>query len=158
MQSATSCKCASKSYYPKDPHPTVDAYFAIQPSHQPITYLLITQIRRPPPVFSASPFPQRWDRLPPQARLRPRPPSLVAPRQVSCCYGPTWSSHHGNFSRDLTPALWSDLELDARVFAGHHFPSCYFNTGVLVMDLRRYCQHMQWWMETQKEKRTSPVR
>jgi hypothetical protein len=118
----------------------------------------MSQIRRPPPVFSASLFPQRWDRLPPQARLRPRPPSSAAPRPPSpVAPRPSplllWSDMEltpRQLLQDLTPALWSDLELDARVFAGHHSPSFYFHTGVLVMDLRRYCQHMQWWMETQE--------
>jgi hypothetical protein len=33
--SATSCKRACNLYHPKDRHPTVLAYFAIVPSHQP---------------------------------------------------------------------------------------------------------------------------
>jgi hypothetical protein len=63
----------------------------------------MSQIRRPPPVFSASLFPQRWDRLPPQARLRPRPPSSAAPRPPSPVA-----------PRPSPLLLWSDMELTPR--------------------------------------------
>ncbi|CAN6201927.1 unnamed protein product [Urochloa humidicola] len=65
---------------------------------------------------------------------------------------------HANFSRYFTPAFWSDRELGARVFAGRRRPPCYFNTGVMVIDLRRwragnYRRRIERWMEIQKEKR-----
>jgi lipopolysaccharide biosynthesis glycosyltransferase len=65
---------------------------------------------------------------------------------------------HANFSRYFTPAFWSDPELGARVFAGRRRPPCYFNTGVMVIDLRRwragnYRRRIERWMEIQKEKR-----
>ncbi|KAK1605436.1 hypothetical protein QYE76_029109 [Lolium multiflorum] len=65
---------------------------------------------------------------------------------------------HANFSRYFTPAFWSDPELGARVFAGRRRPPCYFNTGVMVVDLRRwragnYRRRIERWMEIQKEKR-----
>ncbi|KAL5199223.1 hypothetical protein ABZP36_020426 [Zizania latifolia] len=65
---------------------------------------------------------------------------------------------HANFSRYFTPAFWSDPELGPRVFAGRRRPPCYFNTGVMVIDLRRwragnYRQRIERWMEIQKEKR-----
>jgi lipopolysaccharide biosynthesis glycosyltransferase len=65
---------------------------------------------------------------------------------------------HADFSRYFTPAFWSDLELGARVFAARRRPPCYFNTGVMVIDLRRwragnYRQRIERWMEIQMEKR-----
>ncbi|KAM0827447.1 hypothetical protein ACQ4PT_068173 [Festuca glaucescens] len=65
---------------------------------------------------------------------------------------------HANFSRYFTPAFWSDPELGARVFSGRRRPPCYFNTGVMVVDLRRwragnYRRRIERWMEIQKEKR-----
>ena len=65
---------------------------------------------------------------------------------------------HANFSRYFTDAFWSDPDLGARVFAGRRRAPCYFNTGVMVIDLRRwrsgnYRQRIEQWMELQKEKR-----
>ncbi|EEE65442.1 hypothetical protein OsJ_20804 [Oryza sativa Japonica Group] len=65
---------------------------------------------------------------------------------------------HANFSRYFTPAFWSDPGLGRRVFAGRRRPPCYFNTGVMVIDLRRwragnYRHRIERWMEIQKEKR-----
>jgi hypothetical protein len=65
---------------------------------------------------------------------------------------------HANFSRYFTPAFWSDPGLGRRVFAGRRRPPCYFNTGVMVIDLRRwrvgnYRRRIEVWMELQKEKR-----
>ncbi|GJN00165.1 hypothetical protein PR202_ga17576 [Eleusine coracana subsp. coracana] len=65
---------------------------------------------------------------------------------------------HANFSRYFTPAFWADPDLGARVFAGRRRPPCYFNTGVMVIDLRRwraggYRRRIERWMEIQKEKR-----
>uniref|UniRef100_A0A453IL26 Hexosyltransferase n=1 Tax=Aegilops tauschii subsp. strangulata TaxID=200361 RepID=A0A453IL26_AEGTS len=65
---------------------------------------------------------------------------------------------HANFSRYFTDAFWSDPDLGARVFAGRRRAPCYFNTGVMVIDLRcwrsgNYCHRVEQWMELQKEKR-----
>ncbi|VAI49515.1 unnamed protein product [Triticum turgidum subsp. durum] len=65
---------------------------------------------------------------------------------------------HANFSRYFTDAFWSDPDLGARVFAGRRRAPCYFNTGVMVIDLRRwrsgnYRHRVEQWMELQKEKR-----
>lgn len=65
---------------------------------------------------------------------------------------------HANFSRYFTDAFWSDPDLGARVFAGRRRAPCYFNTGVMVIDLRRwrsgnYRHRIEQWMELQKEKR-----
>ncbi|KAJ3700653.1 hypothetical protein LUZ61_004358 [Rhynchospora tenuis] len=63
-----------------------------------------------------------------------------------------------NFSRYFTPAFWSDPALGHRVFEGRRRPPCYFNTGVMVIDLRRwragdYRKRIESWMALQKEKR-----
>ncbi|GJN22220.1 hypothetical protein PR202_gb09768 [Eleusine coracana subsp. coracana] len=65
---------------------------------------------------------------------------------------------HANFSRYFTEAFWSDPELGDRVFNGRRRAPCYFNTGVMVIDLRRwrlgnYRRRIELWMEMQKEKR-----
>ncbi|KAF7085915.1 hypothetical protein CFC21_089283 [Triticum aestivum] len=65
---------------------------------------------------------------------------------------------HANFSRYFTDAFWSDPDLGERVFAGRRRAPCYFNTGVMVIDLRRwrsgnYRHRVEQWMELQKEKR-----
>ena len=65
---------------------------------------------------------------------------------------------HANFSRYFTEAFWNDPVLGARVFAGRRRAPCYFNTSVMVIDLRRwrvgnYRQRIERWMEMQKEKR-----
>uniref|UniRef100_A0ACD5VW41 Uncharacterized protein n=1 Tax=Avena sativa TaxID=4498 RepID=A0ACD5VW41_AVESA len=65
---------------------------------------------------------------------------------------------HANFSLYFTPAFWSDQELGARVFAGRRRPPCYFNTGVMVIDLGRwragdYRRRIERWMEIHKEEK-----
>ncbi|XP_047077939.1 probable galacturonosyltransferase-like 6 [Lolium rigidum] len=65
---------------------------------------------------------------------------------------------HANFSRYFTDAFWADPGLGARVFAGRRRAPCYFNTGVMVIDLRRwrsgnYRHRIEQWMELQKERR-----
>jgi lipopolysaccharide biosynthesis glycosyltransferase len=65
---------------------------------------------------------------------------------------------HANFSRYFTETFWSDPQLGDRVFAGRRRAPCYFNTGVMVIDLRRwrvgnYRRRIEVWMELQKEKR-----
>jgi lipopolysaccharide biosynthesis glycosyltransferase len=65
---------------------------------------------------------------------------------------------HANFSRYFTEAFWSDPDLGDRVFNARRRAPCYFNTGVMVIDLRRwrvgnYRRRIERWMEMQKEKR-----
>ncbi|GLU03027.1 hypothetical protein SLE2022_202470 [Rubroshorea leprosula] len=62
---------------------------------------------------------------------------------------------HANFTNYFTPAFWSDPVL-ARVFKSRK--PCYFNTGVMVMDLERwrkgnYKKMIENWMEIQKKRR-----
>ncbi|OVA14330.1 Glycosyl transferase [Macleaya cordata] len=62
---------------------------------------------------------------------------------------------HANFTKYFTDGFWSDPML-SRVFAGRN--PCYFNTGVMVMDLVRwregnYRRRIEGWMELQKQKR-----
>ena len=62
---------------------------------------------------------------------------------------------HANFKRYFSDEFWSDEELSG-VFAGKN--PCYFNTGVMVMDLGRwregqYTKKIEKWMEIQKERR-----
>ncbi|PKI77784.1 hypothetical protein CRG98_001832 [Punica granatum] len=62
---------------------------------------------------------------------------------------------HADFTKYFTDELWSDTELPA-VFNGKS--PCYFNTGVMVMDLSRwregeYTRRIERWMEIQKERR-----
>ncbi|KAJ1696082.1 hypothetical protein LUZ63_004594 [Rhynchospora breviuscula] len=63
-----------------------------------------------------------------------------------------------NFSRYFTPAFWSDPALGHRVFQGRRRPPCYFNTGVMLIDLARwragdYRTRIESWMALQKDKR-----
>ncbi|XP_073010499.1 probable galacturonosyltransferase-like 2 [Typha latifolia] len=65
---------------------------------------------------------------------------------------------HANFTRYFTPAFWNDPELGFRVFEGRRRQPCYFNTGVMVIDLRRwragnYRNRIEKWMRLQKERR-----
>ncbi|XP_072981207.1 probable galacturonosyltransferase-like 9 [Typha angustifolia] len=65
---------------------------------------------------------------------------------------------HANFSRYFTPLFWSDPSLGLRVFEGRRRQPCYFNTGVMVISLRRwrignYRRRIEQWMSLQKEKR-----
>lgn len=62
---------------------------------------------------------------------------------------------HANFTKYFSVEFWSDLEF-SKVFAGKR--PCYFNTGVMVMDLVRwregdYTRKIEKWMEIQKERR-----
>ncbi|GMH01663.1 hypothetical protein Nepgr_003502 [Nepenthes gracilis] len=62
---------------------------------------------------------------------------------------------HANFTNYFTRSFWSDPDLP-RVFAGRS--PCYFNTGVMVMDLVRwregnYRRKVENWMEVQKRRR-----
>lgn len=62
---------------------------------------------------------------------------------------------HANFTKYFTQGFWSDSEL-AGVFRGRR--ACYFNTGVMVMDLGRwregeYTKEIEKWMRVQKERR-----
>ncbi|KAI4964532.1 hypothetical protein ZWY2020_005537 [Hordeum vulgare] len=64
---------------------------------------------------------------------------------------------HANFSRYFTDAFWSDPDLGPRVFAGRRRAPCYFNTGVMVIDLRRwrsrnYRHRIEQWMELQEKR------
>lgn len=63
---------------------------------------------------------------------------------------------HANFSNYFTDVFWSDPTL-LRVFKGRKDP-CYFNTGVMVMDLVRwregkYRQKIEKWMKVQRKRR-----
>ncbi|KAF1880549.1 hypothetical protein Lal_00011608 [Lupinus albus] len=62
---------------------------------------------------------------------------------------------HANFTKYFTAAFWSDRRFSA-AFAGRR--PCYFNTGVMVIDLvkwRRvgYTRRIERWMEIQKVRR-----
>ncbi|KAJ7970914.1 Hexosyltransferase [Quillaja saponaria] len=62
---------------------------------------------------------------------------------------------HVNFRRYFSNEFWSDPEF-SEVFAGKN--PCYFNTGVMVMDLLKwregdYTRKIEKWMEIQKERR-----
>ncbi|XP_020550556.1 probable galacturonosyltransferase-like 7 [Sesamum indicum] len=59
---------------------------------------------------------------------------------------------HANFTKYFTEHFWSDSRLSG-VFAGRN--PCYFNTGVMVMDLAKwrrygYTRRIERWMEIQK--------
>ncbi|WOL03202.1 putative galacturonosyltransferase-like 4 [Canna indica] len=61
---------------------------------------------------------------------------------------------HANFTKYFTDAFWSDAAL-SRTFDGRQ--PCYFNTGVMVMDVDRwrngeYTRMVEEWMEVQKQK------
>ncbi|XP_058188312.1 probable galacturonosyltransferase-like 10 [Rhododendron vialii] len=62
---------------------------------------------------------------------------------------------HANLTKYFSDEFWSDPEL-SKVFDGKR--PCYFNTGVMVMDLRkwregRYGAKIEQWMEVQKERK-----
>ncbi|XP_039114041.1 probable galacturonosyltransferase-like 4 [Dioscorea cayenensis subsp. rotundata] len=62
---------------------------------------------------------------------------------------------HANFTKYFTESFWSDPEL-AGTFKGRR--PCYFNTGVMVMDVKKwregeYTKRMEEWMVVQKHKR-----
>ncbi|KAK2661854.1 hypothetical protein Ddye_000428 [Dipteronia dyeriana] len=62
---------------------------------------------------------------------------------------------HVNFTKYFSNNFWFDIEF-SRVFQGKR--PCYFNTGVMVMDLERwregdYTRKIEKWMRIQKEKK-----
>ncbi|KAL6657089.1 hypothetical protein ACP70R_004869 [Stipagrostis hirtigluma subsp. patula] len=62
---------------------------------------------------------------------------------------------HANFTKYFSDAFWSDPELSA-AFRGRR--PCYFNTGVMVMDVDRwrrggYTRRVEEWMAVQKRRR-----
>ncbi|KAK7252332.1 hypothetical protein RIF29_36195 [Crotalaria pallida] len=64
---------------------------------------------------------------------------------------------HANFTKYFTDSFWNDPLL-ARVFSSYSRRPCYFNTGVMVMDLVKwregnYRKKIEAWMELQKKKR-----
>uniref|UniRef100_A0A0E0GYW2 Hexosyltransferase n=1 Tax=Oryza nivara TaxID=4536 RepID=A0A0E0GYW2_ORYNI len=66
---------------------------------------------------------------------------------------------HANFTKYFTDAFWSDGELSGAAFRrGRRRPPCYFNTGVMVMDMGRwrdggYTRRVEEWMAVQKRRR-----
>ncbi|KAG2324603.1 hypothetical protein Bca4012_039124 [Brassica carinata] len=63
-----------------------------------------------------------------------------------------------NFTKYFTPAFWSSERLFSAAFGGRRRRPCYFNTGVMVMDLERwrrvgYTEVIERWMEVQKRDR-----
>nr|CAD1826584.1 unnamed protein product [Ananas comosus var. bracteatus] len=66
-----------------------------------------------------------------------------------------------NFTRYFTPAFWSDPALGPRAFRlrrRRRRPPCYFNTGVMLVDLRRwraggYRRRIEAWMGLQRQRR-----
>ncbi|PHU02722.1 putative galacturonosyltransferase-like 8 [Capsicum chinense] len=64
---------------------------------------------------------------------------------------------HANFTKYFTNSFWSDPELP-RVFKSRNKSPCYFNTGVMVIDLKKwregnYRKKIESWMELQRQKR-----
>ncbi|XP_059316634.1 probable galacturonosyltransferase-like 9 [Lycium ferocissimum] len=64
---------------------------------------------------------------------------------------------HANFTKYFTDTFWSDPDL-SRVFGSRKRNPCYFNTGVMVMDLKKwregdYRKKIESWMELQRQKR-----
>ncbi|CAN1187634.1 Probable galacturonosyltransferase-like 9 [Linum perenne] len=62
---------------------------------------------------------------------------------------------HANFTKYFTQSFWSDPMM-ARVFSTRN--PCYFNTGVMVMDLEKwregnYRKKIEMWMEVQRQRR-----
>ncbi|XP_043703336.1 probable galacturonosyltransferase-like 9 [Telopea speciosissima] len=62
---------------------------------------------------------------------------------------------HVNFTKYFSDGFWADRAL-SRVFGGRN--PCYFNTGVMVMDLDRwregnYLKKIEGWMQLQKQRR-----
>ncbi|XP_078427475.1 galacturonosyltransferase-like 3 [Wolffia australiana] len=61
---------------------------------------------------------------------------------------------HANFSAYFTDRFWADRRFSA-TFEGRSRPACYFNSGVMVMDLDRwrsggYTRRLEAWMGVQK--------
>jgi lipopolysaccharide biosynthesis glycosyltransferase len=64
---------------------------------------------------------------------------------------------HANFTRYFSYEFWSSHEF-SETFKGRKKSPCYFNTGVMVMDLMKwregeYTKKIEKWMEIQKERR-----
>ncbi|KAL9996562.1 putative polygalacturonate 4-alpha-galacturonosyltransferase [Helianthus debilis subsp. tardiflorus] len=64
---------------------------------------------------------------------------------------------HTNFTNYFTDSFWSDPVM-SRVFGSRTKKPCYFNTGVMVMDMKKwrsgnYRKRIENWMEVQKKKR-----
>nr|GMC83040.1 probable galacturonosyltransferase-like 9 [Ipomoea batatas]GMD31765.1 probable galacturonosyltransferase-like 9 [Ipomoea batatas]GMD32702.1 probable galacturonosyltransferase-like 9 [Ipomoea batatas]GME13150.1 probable galacturonosyltransferase-like 9 [Ipomoea batatas] len=64
---------------------------------------------------------------------------------------------HANFTKYFTDSFWADPGL-SRVFRPNSNPPCYFNTGVMVIDLRQwragnYRAKIEKWMEIQRKRR-----
>eukprot|EP00250_Pteridium_aquilinum_P005491 c15575_g1_i1 orf=137-1276(+) len=88
---------------------------------------------------------------------------VIALDDIAKLWGTNLHSHpigapeycHANFSKYFTDMFWTDATLSA-VFEGRN--PCYFNTGVMVMDLDMwrfwgYTKAIEEWMEVQKEVR-----
>ncbi|KAL9235728.1 hypothetical protein vseg_010467 [Gypsophila vaccaria] len=63
---------------------------------------------------------------------------------------------HANFTKYFTPNFWSDPVMSSSTFSGR--TPCYFNTGVMVMDLvswraNGYTRKIEKWMEIQRTER-----
>ncbi|XP_010913423.1 probable galacturonosyltransferase-like 9 [Elaeis guineensis] len=76
----------------------------------------------------------------------PEPAAIAAPEYC-----------RANFSRYFTEEFWESWD-GQRVFYGRRRPPCYFNTGVMVMDLARwrageYRQKIEHWMKVQRMRR-----
>ncbi|XP_051214027.1 probable galacturonosyltransferase-like 4 [Lolium perenne] len=64
---------------------------------------------------------------------------------------------HTNFTKYFTDAFWSDANLSA-TFQNRRRRPCYFNTGVMVMDVARwrkggYSKRVEEWMAVQKQEK-----
>lgn len=65
---------------------------------------------------------------------------------------------HVNFTTYFTTTFWSDPDLKTKAFGSNIRRPCYFNTGVMVMDLQKwregnYRKKIEGWMEIQKKTR-----
>ncbi|XP_057529987.1 probable galacturonosyltransferase-like 9 [Amaranthus tricolor] len=65
---------------------------------------------------------------------------------------------HANFTTYFTNTFWSNHGLKSLAFGSTSRKPCYFNTGVMVMDLKKwregnYGKKIESWMEIQKKKR-----
>ncbi|KAK1325029.1 putative galacturonosyltransferase-like 9 [Acorus calamus] len=63
-----------------------------------------------------------------------------------------------NFTKYFTDEFWSDPAMSRRTFEGRTGRPCYFNTGVMVMDLGKwragdYRERIERWMKVQRERR-----
>lgn len=62
---------------------------------------------------------------------------------------------HANFTAYFTDRFWRDPELPTLAFANRTRRPCYFNTGVMVLDLDKwrsggYTRRLEWWMSVQQ--------